>query len=84
MYAQILKQVTNNPNPSACCRGWEVLTGCAYVVKPSDGFMRPFVLKQAYKQRLDPTPIGALALRTYQRLLPSDVPRVGSVRIDRV
>jgi len=81
VYCQLLKQTTSNANMAACCRGWEVLTGVAYVAKPSEGKLLPFVLRHAFLLRLNPTPVGALALRVFQRLLPGDVPRMsGSVR----
>jgi hypothetical protein len=81
LYCQLIKQTTKNPNPAADTRGWEILAGCSFVASPSDGFLLPYVLRHAYKTRLDPTPRGALALRVYQRLLPADVPKQpGSVR----
>ena len=73
VYVQLVKQTTGNPNPAACCRGWEVLCGCAHVASPSDGFLLPFVLRHAHKLRLASDPTGALALRTWQRLLPKEV-----------
>ena len=57
------------------------MCGCAYVFPPSNGFLLPFVLRHAMVLRLDPSPLGALALRVFQRLLPSDVPKsANSVR----
>lgn len=58
IYCQLIKQTTNNANPAADARGWEILAGCTFVNQPSNGFLLPYVLRHAYRNRLDPSPRG--------------------------
>ena len=81
IFCQLIKQTTSNPVPANAVRGWELLVGCIHVARPSDGNLLPYCQLHAFRRRLEPTPIGALAVRVWQQLLPADVPQsAGSVR----
>ena len=81
IFCQLIKQTTAHPMPSNEVRGWELLAGCVHVATPSAGQLLPYLQQHAFHRRLEPSPIGALALHVFQKLLPKDVPQLSeSVR----
>lgn len=67
-----MKQSKNNPTVSSEVRVWELLCACALVFPPPLVII-DYVRAHAFNLRLQPTPIGGLALRTYVRLQPHNV-----------
>lgn len=72
IYAILMKQSRNNPTPSSEVRVWELMCACALVFPPP-GAIIDYVRSHAFHNRLHPTAIGGLALRTYVRLQPQNM-----------
>jgi hypothetical protein len=72
IYAILMKQSKNNPTPTSEVRVWELMCACALVFPPP-GAIVDYVRAHAFHNRLQPTPIGGLALRTYVRLQPQNI-----------
>ena len=81
VFCQLMKQTHSNPVPANEVRGWELLASCVHVAHPSEGRLLPYLQLHAFRRRLEPSPIGALALHVFQQLLPDEVPKyTNSVR----
>jgi len=73
IFATIIKQVQSNPSLESEILGWELLCACACAFLPTEPLM-PYLRSICAKQRFESSAIGALAFRTWQRILPTEQP----------
>ena len=73
VWAQILKQLNRNPNAASIVRGWELLCACSAAFMPHEPAIH-YLRAICASRRFESNRIGALAFRTWQRILPVETP----------
>jgi len=67
IFCQIIKQVTNNPDPTSTSRGWQLMAIAAGTYPPSREF-KPYLMYYCELHKNDPDGIGDLARGVQMRI----------------